>query len=784
MPVSCISYQWWRMYVQTVVPELVRIQRKLNMSRNETVKVFEKKSVINVQESNILRWAQLWSDLKINALNTVARVSSHNHLHSTVNHNNGRVVSHAKAVNRGAPHVPSPSPAMVLDDSHIVTRELCNFITGEVKQFSSINNLRVLLANEGFPNVKVAYLGGLWVMLDLESSISKKKLMEHVEVAKIGTKWGEVMDLEESNDDMFARKRICIKTKQEDNILEKFKIIVRGKFFVIRAKDLFAWSPNFKNTNEPVYSSDDESAEGDIADKGDASKIANSGVGSDAEDLNGFDQMVSNTWNSFTLDDSNAMIRFKKKLQLMKKAIRLWVASYNRDQTHTVREIKMKLHDIDKELDQGGVNNEILLSRKDLMKQLQDVKYLETSDYAQKTKIQWAIEGDENSKFYHAPGSSRGRLNFLFSNRLSHKQAADLEIPITHDEIRAAVWDCGENKSPGLDGFTFEFFRNYWSIVGIDFCEAVDWFFQQGSFAKGCNFSFLALIPKLQDPKVVSDFRPISLIGCLYKVVTKADFAKAYDYVRWDFLDDVLNAFGFGRKWRSWISGSRSASMASILINGSPTFEFQFYRGLKQGDPLDPFLFILVMESLHLSFNKATEAGLFKGIKLDSSLSISYLFYADDAVFIEEWSDLNITHILHILHCFSIASGLKINLLKSHILGVGVPLEKVNDATFSLVCSVMRAPFKYLGVSVGGNMSLIKEWNVIINKLHSRLSKWKCNVLSVGGRLTLHKSILGSTPIYTILPRSRVPLSVKFTSSNCKESIYFLTFVFVLEMAL
>ncbi|GKC57151.1 RNA-directed DNA polymerase, eukaryota, nucleotide-binding alpha-beta plait domain protein [Tanacetum coccineum] len=198
-------------------------------------------------------------------LNGSARVPSHNHVHPNVNHNNGRAVSYAKAINGGTPHVPSPSPAMVLDDSHIVTRELCNFVMGEVKNFSSINNLRVLLANEGFPNVKVTYLGGLWVMLDLESSISKKKLMEHVGVAswftslsnaqadfvsrdrivwidiegvplhvwsrntftKIGSKWGEVMDLEESNDDMFARKRICIKTKLEDNILEKFKISVR-----------------------------------------------------------------------------------------------------------------------------------------------------------------------------------------------------------------------------------------------------------------------------------------------------------------------------------------------------------------------------------------------------------------------------------------------------------------------------------------------------------------------------------------------------------------------------
>nr|GEZ62419.1 RNA-directed DNA polymerase, eukaryota [Tanacetum cinerariifolium] len=74
-------------------------------------------------------------------------------------------------------------------------------------------------------------------------------------------------------------------------------------------------------------------------------------------------------------------------------------------------------------------------------------------------------------------------------------------------------------------------------------------------------------------------------------------------------------------------------------VNGSLTAEFQFHRGLKQGDPLVPFLFILVMESLHLSFSRAVEARIFTGIKIDSSLTLSHLFYADDAVFIGEWSD-------------------------------------------------------------------------------------------------------------------------------------------------
>ncbi|GJW92884.1 RNA-directed DNA polymerase, eukaryota [Tanacetum coccineum] len=203
-------------------------------------------------------------------------------------------VSAVKGVS--APSI-SVSPALVLDDSCVVTRDLDNFVMGEVKQFSSINNLHILLSKEGFTNVKIAYLGGMWVMLELPSSNSKTKILKHVGVAswfnslsnaqsdfvsrerivwvdiegvplhawtrntfiKIGAKWGDVLEMEECRDDSFARKRICIKTRQEDNILEKFKIIVKGKVFVVRAKELFAWSSNFIEMPEMDYYSDVDS---------------------------------------------------------------------------------------------------------------------------------------------------------------------------------------------------------------------------------------------------------------------------------------------------------------------------------------------------------------------------------------------------------------------------------------------------------------------------------------------------------------------------------------------
>ncbi|GJS00005.1 RNA-directed DNA polymerase, eukaryota [Tanacetum coccineum] len=150
--------------------------------------------------------------------------------------------------------------------------------------------------------------------------------------------------------------------------------------------------------------------------------------------------------------------------------------------------------------------------------------------------------------------------------------------------------------------------------------------------------------------------------------------------------------------------------MASILVNGSPTSEFPFYCGLKQGDPLAPFLFILVMESLHISVSKAVNEGVFKGLSIQGSDPISHLFYADDAVFIGEWSEENLVNLVRILDCFYLASGLKINLHKSQVLGVGVPRDIVIQGASLIGCDVLHTPFKYLGVTVGVCMSRHSAW--------------------------------------------------------------------------
>ncbi|GJR20205.1 hypothetical protein Tco_0968732 [Tanacetum coccineum] len=136
------------------------------------------------------------------------------------------------------------------------------------------------------------------------------------------------------------------------------------------------------------------------------------------------------------------------------------------------------------------------------------------------------------------------------------------------------------------------------------------------------------------------------------------------------------------------------------------------------------------------------------GNVLHDTVNISHLFYADDAVFVGQWSDRNISTLTYVLECFYLASGLKINMSKSKIMGIHVNNDNVNRAAENLGCLVLKAPFMYLGSTVGGDMHRLSRWKDTIDRVRRRLSKWKMKMLSIGGRLTLVKSVLGSMPIF------------------------------------
>nr|GEV01413.1 RNA-directed DNA polymerase, eukaryota, reverse transcriptase zinc-binding domain protein [Tanacetum cinerariifolium] len=143
-------------------------------------------------------------------------------------------------------------------------------------------------------------------------------------------------------------------------------------------------------------------------------------------------------------------------------------------------------------------------------------------------------------------------------------------------------------------------------------------------------------------------------------LVFKVDFEKAFDSVRWDFLDAVMEKIGFGTKWRSWISGCLHNARSSILVNGSPTKEFELHKGLRQGDPLSLFLFILAMEGLH-------------------SLTYDVIFFGE-----------------------------------CKVLGVGVSDTEISQMASIIGRGASKFPFKYLGVPVGCNMSRCVIWNAVV----------------------------------------------------------------------
>ncbi|GJZ28115.1 putative ribonuclease H-like domain-containing protein [Tanacetum coccineum] len=220
--------------------------------------------------------------------------------------------------------------------------------------------------------------------------------------------------------------------------------------------------------------------------------------------------------------------------------------------------------------------------------------------------------------------------------------------------------------------------------------------------------------------------------------------------------------------------GCLISSTALILVNGSPSREFCFQQGLRQGDPLSLFLFMLVKESLHISFPFAMEARFFKGIQVGSfeSLHMSHLFYVDDAIFIWEWKEENLCHLVCILQCLYLASSLRINIQKCSLMGFGgVNFDEVSIGETLIGCDASKTPFKYLGVMVGSKMLRIHSWDMVIDKVVARLSKWKVKTLSISGRYTLNKAVLSTLPLYCF-SLFKVPIGVLRRLESYRSSFF------------
>ncbi|GJZ70613.1 putative RNA-directed DNA polymerase [Tanacetum coccineum] len=229
----------------------------------------------------------------------------------------------------------------------------------------------------------------------------------------------------------------------------------------------------------------------------------------------------------------------------------------------------------------------------------------------------------------------------------------------------------------------------------------------------------------------------------------KIDFEKAYDSINWKFIQRTLLQMGFGEKLCKWIEACQTSTSISVLVNGSPTLEFKMEIGVRQGDPLSPFLYLVAAEGLNVTIKEAVSCGYFNGVKIGSSaIPVSHLQYTDDTLIFGEWKESNAINLMRIMECVKQASGLKTNSNKTKVYGIGVQNGEIEDFANRMGISPGKMPFMYLGIPIGVNMKIVDSWKIIVEKFKKRLGNGKTKMISFGGRLTLVKSVLGSLALY------------------------------------
>ncbi|KAJ9560832.1 hypothetical protein OSB04_005992 [Centaurea solstitialis] len=390
----------------------------------------------------------------------------------------------------------------------------------------------------------------------------------------------------------------------------------------------------------------------------------------------------------------------------------------------------------------------------------------------------------------------------LFVRKLSKHQADFMVRPVSDCEIRDAIFDIDDVKAPGPDGFSSCFFKKAWPVVGSEVCAAVRQFFDNGKLLREVNSTVIALVPKSQTPRNVADFRPIACCNVLFKCISKIivqrmkgslgglvdvnqsafipnrqisdnillaqelmrgyhlqrgikrcafkiDIQKAYDTVNWSFLEFILMRFGFHPCMVHWIMMCVTSASFSIRVNGEQCGHFQGMRGIRQGDPLSPYLFTLVMEVLTLMVKRRVmNADGFKFHPKCEKLGITHLCFADDLLMFCHGDVESVNVLKSALFEFSEVSGLKPSLGKStSFLGnvVGRNREEImRILPFKLGVLLVR----YLGVPLLSTKLFHKDCAGLIDKIKKRVSDWKNKSLSFAGRLQLINSVLSSISVY------------------------------------
>ncbi|XP_057720241.1 uncharacterized protein LOC130934716 [Arachis stenosperma] len=348
--------------------------------------------------------------------------------------------------------------------------------------------------------------------------------------------------------------------------------------------------------------------------------------------------------------------------------------------------------------------------------------------------------GGYYKELYHQESSPMVGFRDGLVGRIEQEESANLEALPTAEEIREAVWDCESFKTPGYDGYNMNFIKRCWGEIRPEFTAAV-----MGSFRlQGCR----------RTPTSLGWRWHLSSLGQgRLKICDLSAWLGAYTRlspsVKWSFVDIVLQKMGFGHRWRSWIMECVTVASMSILINGSSSKPFKMERGLRQGDPLSPFLFVLVVDVLHQMVGEEIRNGRISPLLIGrDTIALSHLQFADDTILFCPLEEETIKNYKQLLRCFELMSGLSINFDKSSLISINCDEQWIQSMCQLLGCKRDFLPVKYLGIHLGANPRLVNTWKPIIDKVEEKLSLWKAKVLNKAEKLVLIKSVLNSLPVY------------------------------------
>ncbi|XP_039041119.1 uncharacterized protein LOC120179647 [Hibiscus syriacus] len=238
----------------------------------------------------------------------------------------------------------------------------------------------------------------------------------------------------------------------------------------------------------------------------------------------------------------------------------------------------------------------------------------------------------------------------------------------------------------------------------------------------------------------------------------KIDLHKAFDSLHWAFISDVLTVIGLPRTFIKWVEACFTAARYSISFNGSLISFFKGDRGLKQGDPISPLLFVLSMNVLSRILNKAAQRGMFGFYPRCKKVGLTHLTFADDLLIFYKENDEPVVGVISVLDHFYEISGLKLNAQKCDFFTAGIYPTKIDEIKRIIGFNHGCLPVRYLGVPLVSRKLSDKDCVTLIDNIRDRLHKWSRRHLSYASRLELTKTVLLSITNFwcrqLILPQS------------------------------